>query len=147
MLAFGVNPYFFANSLLGIVAQRLIRTLSPTTRKMYDVSHSPETFRDVQQYLDVGQGNVIYGPDQSDPNSMEGYVGQTGLFEVMTLDRKMKELVASSASATDLHKAALEKGMLDFSQAALLKVAQGITGAEEMMRVIPAVELHDYETN
>ena len=146
MFAFGVNPYFLANSLLGIVAQRLIRTLSPKSRKMYDVSHSPETFRDVRDYLEPGQGNVIYGPDESDPDSMSGYVGQTGLFEVMTLDRRMKDLVANEASATELHAAALEKGMLDFSKAALLKVAQGITGAEEMMRVIPAVELHDYET-
>ncbi|MCR9294685.1 MAG: GspE/PulE family protein [bacterium] len=145
MLAFGVNPYFLANSLLGIIAQRLIRTLSPTSRKMYDVSHSPETFRDVKQFLEPGQGNVIYGPHEEDPNSMGGYVGQTGLFEVMTLDRKMKDMVSNQASATELHAAALEKGMLDFSKAALLKVAQGVTGAEEMMRVIPAVELHDYD--
>jgi type II secretory ATPase GspE/PulE/Tfp pilus assembly ATPase PilB-like protein len=145
MLAFGVNPYFLANSLLGIIAQRLIRTLSPTSRKMYDVSHSPETFRDVKQYLEPGQGNVIYGPNEDDPDSMGGYVGQTGLFEVMTLDRKMKDMVANQSSAVELHAAALEKGMLDFSKAALLKVAQGLTGAEEMMRVIPAVELHDYE--
>src|SRR5690606_35252939 len=100
----------------------------------------------VRDYLEPGQGNVIYGPDETDPDSMGGYVGQTGLFEVMTLDRRMKDLVANEASATELHAAALEKGMLDFSKAALLKVAQGVTGAEEMMRVIPAVELHDYET-
>jgi type II secretory ATPase GspE/PulE/Tfp pilus assembly ATPase PilB-like protein len=145
MLAFDVNPYFLSNCLLGIVAQRLIRTLSPDTRKMYDVSHSPETFVDVKQFLEAGQGNVIYGPDEQDPNSQDGYVGQTGLFEILTIDKRLKDLVAKESQASELHRAGQEKGMIDFNRAALLKVAQGITGIEEMSRVIPTVELADYE--
>jgi type II secretory ATPase GspE/PulE/Tfp pilus assembly ATPase PilB-like protein len=144
MLAFGVNPYFLANSLVGVVAQHLVRRLSPKTRKMYDVSHSPDTFSDVKPYLQPGQGNVIYGPDVNDPDSQGGYIGQTGLFEVLTVNRKMKELIANSASSADIHRAALERGMLDFSRAALLKTAQGITGIEDIGRLIPAVELDDY---
>lgn len=147
MLAFGVNPYFLANSLLGIVAQKMIRTLSPTSRKMYDVSHSPETFSEVREYLEEGQGNVIYGPDESDPDSQDGYVAQSGLFEVMMLDRKTKEMVSQEASTAELHAAAVKRGMLDFRKAALLKMAQGVTSAEEMMRVIPASELYDYEAD
>ncbi|MCC7337231.1 MAG: type II/IV secretion system protein [Pirellulaceae bacterium] len=144
MLAFGVNPYFLANSLVGVVAQHLVRRLSPTSRKAYDVSHSPDTFSDVKDYLEEGQGNVIYGPDVTDPNSQGGYVGQTGLFEVLTVNRKLKELIANSASSAEIHRAALERGMLDFSRAALLKTAQGITGIEDIGRLIPAVELEDY---
>ncbi|MCA9129187.1 MAG: type II/IV secretion system protein [Planctomycetales bacterium] len=145
MLAYGVNPFFFANSLLGIVAQRLIRKLSTQTRKMYDVSHSPETFRDVKAYLDPGQGNVIYGPDESDPNSQSGYSSQSGLFEIMTIDRHLRDLVSAGENASVIHKAAVEKGMIDFTKAALLKVAQGVTGVEEMSRVIPTVELSEYD--
>lgn len=145
MLAFNVNPFFLSNCLLGIVAQRLIRQLSPTSRKMYDVSHSPETFRDVRNFLEPGQGNVIYGPDASDPNSQDGYVSQSGLFEVMMIDKSMKEKICAAGSAAELHKAAIDRGMIDFSRAALLKVAQGVTDVEEMSRVIPTVELADYE--
>lgn len=144
MLAFGVNPYFLANSLVGVVAQQLVRRLSPTSRKAYDVSHSPETFSDVKQYLQPGEGNVIYGPDANDPNSRGGYVGQTGLFEVLTVNRKLKNLIAERASSAELHRAALERGMLDFSRAAMLKTAQGITGIEDIGRLIPAIELDDY---
>lgn len=144
MLAFGVNPYFLANSLIGVVAQHLVRRLSPKSRKMYDVSHSPDTFSDVKEYLQEGQGNVIYGPDVNDPESQGGYVGLTGLFEVLTINRKLKELIANSARSADIHRAALERGMLDFSRAALLKTAQGVTGIEDIGRLIPAVELEDY---
>lgn len=145
MLAFGVNPYFLSNCLLGIVAQRLIRELSQQTRQMFDVSHSPETFNEVRSYLQAGEGNVIYGPDENDPDSLNGYVGQSGLFELLKIDRTMKELVASGAGASEIHEAAKAKGMLDFSQAALLKVAKGQTGVEEMSRVIPTLELAEYE--
>jgi len=111
---------------------------------MYDVSHSPETFQEVKQYLEAGQGNVIYGPDESDPNSDGGYVGRTGLFEVLTINRKLKQMIADSASASEIHRVALERGMLDFSRAALLKTAQGVTGVEEIGRLVPSIELDDY---
>lgn len=145
MLAFGVNPYFLSNCLLGIVAQRLIRELSQETRQMFDVSHSPETFNEVRSFLEPGEGNVIYGPDENDPDSQNGYVGQSGLFELLKIDRSMKELVAAGAGASEIHEAAKAKGMLDFSRAALLKVAKGQTGVEEMSRVIPTLELAEYE--
>lgn len=145
MLAFGVNPYFLSNCLLGIVAQRLIRELSPDSRQMFDVSHSPETFKEISSFLEPGEGNVIYGPDENDANSQHGYVGQSGLFEILMIDRKIKELVAAGAGASEIHEAAKAKGMLDFSRAALLKVAKGQTGVEEMSRVIPTLELAEYE--
>lgn len=140
MLAFGVNPYFLANSLLGIVAQRLIRELNPNTRKMFDISHAPDTFQEVSSYLEMGQGNVIYGPDETDPGSMEGYIGQSGLFELMPMNRTIKQLITQSADAGHIHSAALNAGMLDFRRAALLKLAQGVIGVDEMSRVIPAAE-------
>lgn len=143
MLAFGVNPFFLANSLIGVVAQQLVRRLSPQTRKMYDVSHAPETFSDVQQYLEAGQGNVIYGPDQNDEHSQGGYVGRTGLFEVLMTNRNLKDLIATSAPTIDIHRAACERGMLDFSRAALLKTAQGVTGVEDIGRVVPNAEMTD----
>lgn len=144
MLAFGVNPYFLSNSLVGVVAQQLVRKLSPKSRKMYDVSHSPDTFQDVKQYLESGQGNVIYGPDENDPHSQGGYIGRTGLFEVLTVNRKLKQMIQDCAGASEIHRVAMERGMLDFTRAALLKTAQGITGVEEIGRLIPAIELDDY---
>jgi type II secretory ATPase GspE/PulE/Tfp pilus assembly ATPase PilB-like protein len=141
MLAFGVNPFFLSNSLIGILAQRLVRILSPESRKMYDISHSPDTFKEVQQFLDAGEGHVIYGPDESDPKSQDGYVGQTGLFEVLMVNRKIRGLIASGADAAQISRAAVERGMIDFRRAALLQTAKGVTGIEEIGRVVPAADL------
>ncbi len=145
MLAFGVNPYFFANCLVGIVAQRLVRQLNPESRIAYDVSHAPGMFDEVRDHLQPGQGNVIYGPDEGDPNSVGGYIGRTGLFEVMPVGRSIKELVSKNADVGEIHRTAIARGMLDFRRAALLKLAQGVISVEEMSRVIPAAEWDDQE--
>lgn len=141
MLALGVRPFFLANSLLGIVAQRLVRQLSPVSRIPYDMSHSPETFDEVREYLGPGQGKVIFGPNTEDPHSSGGYVSQTGLFEVMTMNRRLRELIADARPSAEIHHAAVQRGMLDFRLAALLHVARGITCVSEMSRVTPADEV------
>ena len=56
MLNLGAHPYFLANCLLGVVAQRLVRVLNPATRVAYDISESPATFADVQGLLSAGEG-------------------------------------------------------------------------------------------
>ncbi|GIW97399.1 MAG: hypothetical protein KatS3mg111_0732 [Pirellulaceae bacterium] len=145
MLAFNVNPYFFANCLVGIIAQRLVRQLNPETRIMYDVSHAPEMFDDVRDLLSPDQGKCIYGPDVEDPNSVGGYIGRTGLFEVMPVGRSIKALISSKADVGEIHRAATEKGMLDFRRAALLKLAQGVISVEEMSRVIPVAEWEEHD--
>ncbi|RMF38921.1 MAG: type II/IV secretion system protein [Planctomycetota bacterium] len=145
MLAFGINPYFFANCLVGIVAQRLVRQLSPESRIAYDVSHAPEMFDEVRDHLQPGQGKVIYGPDEGDPNSVGGYIGRTGLFEVMPAGKSIKDLISRGAEVGEIHRAAIERGMLDFRRAALLKLAQGVISVEEMSRVIPVAEWDDQE--
>ncbi|MCA9195285.1 MAG: Flp pilus assembly complex ATPase component TadA, partial [Planctomycetales bacterium] len=143
MLAFGVNPYFLANSLIGVVAQRLIRTLSPSTKKMYDISHAPEIFDEIRPLMEMGQGNVIYGPDEKDQESQGGYSSRSGLFEVLTIDRVLRDMIAASATTAELQRYSVGKGMIDFRRSALLKVAQGNTGVEEMSRAIPSSELFE----
>ena len=140
MLAYGVSPYFLSNCLVGIVAQRLVRCLSQETRLPFDVSHSPEIFEDVQHVLTGEQGKFIYGPDVNDKDSQEGYIGQTGLFEVMSINGRVRSLIAESASAREIHQSAVESGMLDFQRAAMLKVACGLTSVEEASRVVPNIE-------
>lgn len=143
MLAYGVEPYFLSSSLIGIVAQRLIRELSPDTRRPFDVSQSPATFDEVRSFLAEGEGETIYGPDPDDPDSHEGYVSQTGLFEVLTVTRTVKELISQSADVMEIHREALRQGMLDFKRAALIKIAKGQTSVEESSRAVPTSEIEE----
>jgi type II secretory ATPase GspE/PulE/Tfp pilus assembly ATPase PilB-like protein len=138
MLALGAHPYFLASCLLGVVAQRLIRVLNPETRMGFDISMSPDTFKDVEELLQPDEGKAIYGPDPTDENSQGGYISRTGLFEVMTLNREIRRLISEGRPSQEIEKEGIKHGMIEFRRAALLKVAQGITSAEEMLRAVPS---------
>jgi type II secretory ATPase GspE/PulE/Tfp pilus assembly ATPase PilB-like protein len=138
MLLFGRNPVMLANSLIGVVAQRLLRTLNPKSRIRYDMGDTGATFEDVAGMLAHGEGQAIYGPNVSDPESQGGYLFRSGLFEVMSMDDEIREVVHRGGSRHEIQSKAIENGMLDFRRAALLKVARGETSIEEMMRVLPA---------
>src|SRR5262249_29900248 len=62
LLNLGIHPHFLANSLLGAMAQRLVRTLCPHCKLVFDISDSPQSFDEVKRLLDPGQGDRLYGP-------------------------------------------------------------------------------------
>ncbi len=143
LLNMAVHPHHLAACLLGVIAQRLVRTLNPDTRVAYDMSAMMHMFDEVQRYLEPGQGQVIYGPGpQTDPRSLP-YTGRTGVFEVMSISPKMRQLIASQQPAHEIRRQAHEEGMIGVRQAALLAVARGVTSVEEVFRVVPAEFLLD----
>jgi type II secretory ATPase GspE/PulE/Tfp pilus assembly ATPase PilB-like protein len=141
MRGYGVAPHFLATSLRGVVSQRLVRTLDPTTRIEFDLADAPEAFVEVKEFLAEGEGKRLYAPGPAEKNQMTGYSGRTGVFEVMTVNKTIRALIASGASADDIRTQARKDGMLPFKLAALLKVARGITSTEELFRVIPTEQL------
>jgi type II secretory ATPase GspE/PulE/Tfp pilus assembly ATPase PilB-like protein len=138
MLALGSRPYFLSSCLLGIVAQRLVRTLCPHCRMRYDISESPQTFAEIKDLLNEGEGDAIYGPGGCDQCFHTGYAGRTGLFEIMTLNQEIRKMLADSRPVEELERAAIRNGMIEFRRGALLKVAQGLTSTEEILRDVPA---------
>ncbi len=141
MLALGAHPYFLASGLQGIVAQRLVRTLCPKCKLAVDISESPQTFDDVRRWMEPDQGRAIYVARGCPECRNEGYVGRTGVFEVIRVSRELRRLIADRSTTRELQEQALREGMLDVRRAALLKVAEGATSMEELMRVIPAEHL------
>ena len=138
MLAFGSNPYFFASGLLAVVAQRLLRTLCRNCRVQYDISEAPQTFKELEGLLAPGEGSVIYGPGSCEQCHGTGYDGRTGLFEIMSMTRDIRDQIAKGATRAEIEDVARAAGMIEFRRAALLKVAQGITSTEDLLRDIPA---------
>lgn len=137
MLALGVHPHFLASSLLGIVTQRLARTLCPACKMAIDISESPHTFDDVKKWLEPSQGQAIHAATGCAECRMEGHAGRTGVFEVLRATRDIRRLIAEQATTEEIRDQALREGMLDVRCAALLKVAEGQVSTEEVMRMIP----------
>ena len=136
MRSLGVNNHFLATALRGVISQRLVRTLDPDRRVEYDISHAPEIFEPIKHLLKDGEGKTFYAPGAGEGQS--GYNGRTGVYEVMPMTAKLRDLVAKGADTHTIRDQALADGMLDFKSSALLKVARGVTAIEEVFRVIPA---------
>jgi general secretion pathway protein E len=137
MLSLGVHPHFLSSSLRGVIAQRLIRTLCPACKMSFDLSMAPHTFEEVKQWLEPGEGHVLYAAKGCRECHMAGYTGRTGVFEVLPISRDIRKLIFEKAATLAIRKKGMEEGMIEFKQSALLKVARGLSSAEEVLRVVP----------
>jgi general secretion pathway protein E len=137
MLALGVHPHFLASSLLGCVAQRLLRVLCPHCKAAFDLDEPLDTFKEVARWLEPGEGQRLHGPVGCDKCHGSGYIDRTGVFEVLAINPAIRRLILARQPIQALRQKAIEDGMMEFRQAALLKVAQGQTTVEEVFRSVP----------
>ena len=138
MLALGVHPHFLASSLLGAVAQRLVRTLCPECRMPVDLSDAPHTFDEIRRWLEPGQGRQMWGPRGCPACYKTGYTDRTGVFEVLTVSPALRKLIVQKQPIQALRQKAAEEGLIEFRHSALLKVARGETSFEEVFRAVPS---------
>jgi type II secretory ATPase GspE/PulE/Tfp pilus assembly ATPase PilB-like protein len=141
MRSLGVHSHFLSTSLRGIVSQRLVRTLCPNCKMEFDLTDFPGTFDEVKPWLVKGEGKTLYAAAGCRACGTTGYAGRTGVFEVMPVSRAIRNLISDGAPAREIRNRAVEEKMLEFRQAALLKVARGETSTEEVFRVIPTEHL------
>jgi type II secretory ATPase GspE/PulE/Tfp pilus assembly ATPase PilB-like protein len=138
LLALKAHPYFLSTCLLGVVAQRLIRTLCPNCRVFYDVSESPQTFQEIADLLPADQARSIHGPGGCEQCKNTGYGGRAGLFELMVMNQELRRLIAEARPRSELEAAGIRGGMVEFRRAALLKVAEGVTSTEDILHAVSA---------
>jgi type IV pilus assembly protein PilB len=132
LMNMGIEPFLVATSVHLICAQRLIRRICKDCAEpvempiqaLIDEGYSPEEAKTVQ---------IMKGKGCATCNKT-GYKGRTGLYEVMEVDDEIKELVLVGASALELKKKAIERGMITLRRSGLIKVAQGWTTLEEVAR-------------
>lgn len=137
MLVQGVKPHFFASSLLGVLSQRLVRTLCPHCKVGYDLTDAPHTFEAVRPWLEPGQGQEMCSAKGCERCFQDGYSGRTAVFEMLCVTRETRRLIAEGASPRDIEQQAIQDGMIEFHRSSLLKVAQGVTSIEEVLRAVP----------
>lgn len=141
MLSLGVHPHLLSTGLLGVLAQRLVRTLCSHCKVTIDLSDASRTFEDVRPWLVSGQGSVMYTSPGCEHCGNDGYTERTGVFEVLPISREMRALVAAGRPRHEIEEQAQSEGLIDFRRSALLKVAQGVTNIEEVLRTVPAEHL------
>jgi len=132
LMNMGIEPFLVATSVHMIVAQRLVRRVCKDCGQQLDLP--------VQALIEAG-----FSPDEAKKIKVRkgrgctvcnnsGYKGRCGLYEVMEVDDEIRELILVGASAVELKKKAIERGMLTLRRSGLIKVMEGITTLEEVAR-------------
>jgi len=129
----GVEPFLVASSLLGVLAQRLVRRLCPHCRR----THVPDAAECRLIGIDPGQAQAhpIYMPVGCDACNQTGYQGRTGVFELLTVDEPLRALIHDGAGETRLREHARNRGMANIREDGLRWVRSGHTSIEEVLRV------------
>ena len=128
----GVEPYLLASSLLGVVAQRLVRTLCPSCRR--SVPTSPAE-RLVLERIGAGSLQAHYEPVGCDACHGSGYRGRTGVYEVMVTDAALRRAIHERASDAAVREAAQSRGMKTLREDGARWLADGTTSLAELVRV------------
>ncbi|MBT9136532.1 MAG: putative type II secretion system protein HxcR [Firmicutes bacterium] len=129
----GVEPFLVASSLLGIVAQRLVRRLCPHCKMLAPLpAGSPQL---TALGLDPKTEHPFFGPKGCEYCNGEGYRGRIGIFEVLPINEELRERIAARATAGVLRALAAGMGIRSFRQDGLEKARQGFTTVSEVLRM------------
>ncbi|MBN92957.1 MAG: type II secretion system protein GspE [Deltaproteobacteria bacterium] len=130
----GVEPFLVASSLIGVLAQRLVRRLCPSCREAY----TPTNEELLEVAIDPATvSSTIYRPRNGGcPECLQtGYRGRTGIFELLTLSDGIRPLIVQNLSSTEIRDAAVEEGMTTLRMSGGQKVLAGLTSLEEIFRI------------
>ncbi|MBL7031793.1 MAG: type II secretion system ATPase GspE [Nitrospira sp.] len=130
LLDMGIEGFLVSSSLIGVLAQRLVRMICPVCK---------EPFKPQQELVDKlqflkGNEETYYGKG-CDECRHTGYRGRTGIFELMQINAEVRQLILEKASSDVIRKKAIESGMEVLRESGWEKVRQGITTVEEVLRV------------
>jgi len=125
----GAEPFLIASSLLGVLAQRLVRTICPSCREAFvpDAATTSE--------LGLAGDQVLYRGKGCAKCFRSGFRGRTGIFELLLIDQNIRALLTSGADAVTVKQSAVQNGMRTLYEDGIRKVVSGITTLSEVMRV------------
>ncbi|MEA1927652.1 MAG: ATPase, T2SS/T4P/T4SS family, partial [Candidatus Auribacterota bacterium] len=133
LLDMGVEPYLVSSSVVGIMAQRLVRNICPHCRESYPARE--ESLREIGLTLDDLPDGKLYRGLGCEKCYQSGYMGRSGIFEILLVDDDIRRMILERTNTGVIKKAALKKGMLTLRMSGAQKVAEGITTIEEVIRV------------
>lgn len=133
----GVEPFLTASSVVGVIAQRLVRVLCPKCRKRYTLTRD-EIMKMIPDFpLDPDESSVdLYKAVGCLSCNNTGYKGRIGVYEFLRVSEGLQKLILNRASINEIRDLAIKEGMQTMRQDGLHKIRQGITSIEELLRVI-----------
>ena len=136
----GIQPFLTSATILGVMAQRLLRTLCPHCKQAVDVEADSEIAIQWQELVQPWRAPVpaqVYKAQGCEHCRHTGYQGRVGLYEIMPLSNELKKLVAADANLDALKQQAYREGVQPLRLSGAKRISEGVTTMEEVMRVVP----------
>ena len=135
LLELGLPPYLIRSTMLGVMAQRLVRILCPHCKEEGQVDDT--TWKDLISPWTVAKPAKIYHPKGCLECRDTGFIGRMGIYEVLPISNDISNLINDNSDHIKLKQQAMKEGMHSLKLSGAQKVAQGLTTIEEVMRVAP----------
>ncbi|MBM4348924.1 MAG: type IV-A pilus assembly ATPase PilB [Deltaproteobacteria bacterium] len=132
LIDMGIEPFLISSAVILILAQRLIRKICMECREPIKVH--PQLLIDLGVSPDEVKSFPVYKGKGCSICNNTGYKGRVGLYEVMAIKEEIKELILSRASTSEVKKEAMRLGMKTLRQSGIIKIREGLTTIEEVLR-------------
>jgi len=137
LLDMGAEPYLLASSMTAIVAQRVVRKIHEDCKEAYQPD--PKVIEEIKATLGnlwpEGKTIQFYRGKGCQDCGNSGYYGRIGIFEVLPVTEKISQLILSRSASSEIERQARQEGMISLKQDGYLKVLEGSTSIEEILRV------------
>jgi type IV pilus assembly protein PilB len=130
LMDMNIQPLLISTSLLGVVAQRLVRRICPECKESY----VPD--RAIGRYLGLEDGISVFKGRGCDRCNLTGYSGRVGIYEVLVPNEDIKHLVAQGRSTEEIRKKAVAGGMRTLKEYSAALLRQGLTSIDEVLRTV-----------
>lgn len=135
LLDLGIPSYLIKSTVLGVMAQRLVRTLCPHCKQEAEISDSD--WKELTQPWNAAKPAKVYHPVGCLECRNTGYKGRSGVYEIFTMSETLSDIVADDIDMQKFRKQAIKEGMYSLRLSGAKKIANGMTTMEEVLRVTP----------
>jgi type II secretion system protein E (GspE) len=126
----GIEPFLTSTSIIGIIAQRLVRRICTKCKEKYE----PDAI--IAKYLGLPEGISLYKGKGCDVCGNTGYKGRVGVYEVLMVGEEVRHLIAEGAETSVIRQAAIAAGMKTLKDYCLILLEDGLTTVDEVLRTV-----------
>jgi type IV pilus assembly protein PilB len=129
----GIEPFLISSSVIGVIAQRLVRKICPKCKKSIKITHDLEKILD--EYEISSNDITLYKGEGCPYCKNTGYKGRVAIFELMVISENIRDLISKNVTTGKLREAAIKEGMCLLKGDGIKKVCEGVTTIDEVLRV------------
>ena len=136
LIDMGIEPFLISSSVIGVIAQRLVRRICPRCKK--EAKLTSDLAKILEEY-NMDSKKIILNKGEGCPYCKEtGYKGRIAIFELMIITDTIRDLISSNITSGKLRETAIKEGMCQLKEDGLKKICEGVTTIDEVLRVASA---------